>query len=73
MAYELGQKLVIDTEEFNNFAIGLTLPLQKGNTGYFAQSFVTSEQVRSNIINLLKTKRGERLFQPEFGSGLQKQ
>ena len=70
MAYELGQKLVIDTEEFNNFAIGLTLPLQRGNTGYFAQSFTTTEQVRSNIINLLKTKRGERLFQPEFGSGL---
>ncbi len=70
MAYELGQKLVIDTEEFNNFAIGLTLPLQRGDSGYFAQSFQSSEQVKSNIINLLQTKKGERLFQPEFGTGL---
>ena len=30
MAYELNQKIVIDTEEFNNFAVGITLPIQRG-------------------------------------------
>ena len=70
MAYELNKKIVIDTEEFNNFAVGITLPIQRGNDGYFRQSFKTFDQVRSNLKNLLLTKRGERLLQPDFGSGL---
>jgi len=70
MAYELNKKIVIDTEEFNNFAVGITLPIQRGNDGYFRQSFRTFDQVRSNLKNLLLTKRGERIFQPDFGSGL---
>ena len=70
MAYELNKKIVIDTEEFNNFAVGITLPIQRGNDGYFAQSFRTFDQVRSNLKNLLLTKKGERILQPEFGSGL---
>ena len=70
MAYELIQKIVIDTEEFNNFAVGITLPIQRGNDGYFAQSFRTFDQVRSNLKNLLLTKKGERIIHPEFGSGL---
>ena len=70
MAYELNKKIVIDTEEFNNFAVGITLPIQRGNEGYFRQSFRTFDQIRSNLKNLLLTKRGERIFQPDFGSGL---
>ena len=70
MAYELNKKIVIDTEEFNNFAVGITLPIQRGEDGYFRQSFKTFDQVRSNLKNLLLTKRGERLLQPDFGSGL---
>ncbi len=70
MAYELNKKIVIDTEEFNNFAVGITLPIQRGNEGYFRQSFTTRDQV-SKFKNLLLTKKGERILQPEFGSGLQ--
>ena len=51
-------------------AIGITLPLQRGKTGYFEQSFTAIDQVKSNLINLLLTRRGERPFQPEFGSEL---
>lgn len=47
--------------------IGVTLPLQRGNTGYFAQSSSTLEQIKSNYRNLILTKKGERLMQPEFG------
>lgn len=54
----------------SNVAIGITLPLQKGSTGYFEQSFQTIDQVKSNIKNLLLTRRGERIMQPELGSGL---
>ena len=46
MAYELSKKIVIDTEEFNNFAVGITLPIQKGETGYFRQSFQTFDQIK---------------------------
>ena len=70
MAVELGSKIVKDTQSFNDYAIGISLPIQITNTA-FEQTFQTSEQVKSNIRNLLLTKRGERILQPEFGSGLQ--
>ena len=70
MAIELGSKIVKDTETYNDYAIGITLPIQNGNT-FFNQSFQTKDQVKSNIKNLLLTKKGERVLQPEFGSGLQ--
>ena len=70
MAIVLGQKLVQDTKKFDDFAIGITLPIQIGNTA-FNQSIKTAEQASSNIRNLLLTKKGERLMQPNFGSGLQ--
>ncbi len=50
--------------------IGITLPIQDGNTGYFQQSFDTLTQVKNNILNLLNTRPGERRMQPTFGSGL---
>lgn len=70
MAIVLGQKNVKDTKSYNDYAIGITLPIQITNTA-FAQSFTTRDQVSSNIKNLLLTKKGERILQPEFGSGLQ--
>lgn len=50
--------------------IGITLPLQLSNTGYFAQSISIFEQVKSNFKNLMMTRKGERLMQPEFGTDL---
>ena len=70
MAVVLGSKPVKDLESFNDYAIGITLPLQIGNVA-FNQSFTTLEQVRTNIKSLLLTKRGERVMQPNLGSGLQ--
>ena len=70
MAVLLGQKMVKDTPAYNDYAIGITLPLQIGNTA-FNQSFKTIDQVKTNIKNLLLTKRKERVMQPDLGSGLQ--
>jgi phage baseplate assembly protein W len=70
MAVELGRTIVKDTKEFANYAIGITLPLIFGENT-FVQSFQTKDQVKSNIKNLLLTKKGERIIQPQFGSGLQ--
>lgn len=50
--------------------IGITLPIQIGKMGYFQQSFDTLVQVKSNFINLILTRKGERVHQPEFGCGI---
>ena len=70
MAYVLGSKIVKDTVEFDSYAYGLTLPIKRGNTGYFEQAFTSFEQTKANLKNLLMTKKGERVMQPEFGTGL---
>lgn len=50
--------------------IGITLPIRDGNSGYFDQTFDTLTQVKTNILNLLNTRQGERRMQPTFGSRL---
>jgi hypothetical protein len=49
---------------------GIVLPITHGPQGYFNQSYSAIEQVRSNLHLLLKTKKGERRMNPDFGSGL---
>jgi phage baseplate assembly protein W len=71
MAYVLGNKIVKDTQEFASYAYGITLPIKRGNTGYFEQAFTSFEQSKANLKNLLLTAKGERIMQPEFGTGLQ--
>lgn len=50
--------------------IGVTLPIRMGQTGMFEQSTTVIQQTRSNFKNLILTKKGERLHQPEFGCDL---
>jgi len=50
-------------------AVGIKLPFGKPN-GLFSQSYTTEEQAVSNLKNLLLTRKGERVFQPEFGSNV---
>jgi phage baseplate assembly protein W len=50
-----------------NYALGITLPLRRGNSGYFETSVDILPQVKSNFKNLIFTRIGERLAQPEFG------
>ena len=53
-------------------AVGVKLPFGKPK-GLFAQSFTTEEQAVSNLKNLLLTRKGERPFQPLFGSDVYQQ
>jgi phage baseplate assembly protein W len=69
MAIVLGSKPVRDTKKFDSYAYGITLPIQIGNTA-FEQAFTVEQQIKSNIKNLLLTKKLERVMNPEFGSGL---
>ena len=50
--------------------IGITLPVRLGQTGMFDQSTTVIQQVRSNFKNLILTKKGERVGQPELGCDL---
>ena len=50
--------------------IGLTLPLGRHQQGVFKRTQTLLEQTKSSIKNLLLTRRGERLGNPNFGSDL---
>ena len=50
--------------------IGISLPLNYGDQGFFNKTRTLLQQTRSNIRNLLLTIRGERLGNPTFGSDL---
>lgn len=49
---------------------GITLPISYGPSGYFNQSYSIRDQIKSNLNLLLKTRRGERRMNPDFGSNL---
>ena len=51
-----------------NVAIGVVLPM--GGNPLFKLSYTTEEQSLSNLKNLLLTRKGERPFQPLFGTDL---
>lgn len=72
MAYVIGRKVVKDTEDFDSFAYGLDFPLANGENGFFSQTFTSFDQAKANLRNLLLTKKGERIMQPEFGTGLRR-
>lgn len=54
-----------------NIAIGVSLPFS-GPKGPFNSTYSTKDQVKSNLINLLLTNKGERVFNPEFGADLKR-
>ena len=49
---------------------GLLLPVRIGNRGYFNQGTDIMTQMKSNLTNLLMTRKGERPMQPTFGSDI---
>ena len=52
-----------------NIAIGVSLPFN-GPSGPFNSTYSTKDQIKSNLINLLLTNKGERVMNPEFGADL---
>ena len=52
--------------------IGLTYPIRRGKILDFESTKTSFEQAGHNLENLLLTQRGERPFQPEFGSNLRR-
>ena len=50
--------------------IGLTYPIKSGKNLDFELTKTSFEQAEYNLTNLLLTQKGERAFQPEFGTTL---
>jgi phage baseplate assembly protein W len=69
-----------------NIAIGVSLPFNgptatqinsyisgsivSNNPTCFNSTYSTADQIKSNLINLLLTNKGERIMNPEFGADL---
>ena len=51
-----------------NIAIGISLPFN--GPVAFNSTYSTIEQIKSNLVNLLLTNKGERVMNPEFGCDL---
>ena len=49
-------------------AIGVPFPFNA--EGVFYSTYTTKEQVKSNLLNVLLTEPGERVYKPNFGVGL---
>tara|TARA_R110001592_G_scaffold89374_3_gene262886 strand:+ start:1633 stop:2094 length:462 start_codon:yes stop_codon:yes gene_type:complete len=56
----------IDTDK--NKAVGVSLPYN--GTAVFNSTYTTQEQMKSNMLNVLLTEPGERIYKPNFGVGL---
>ncbi len=70
MAIILGKKPIIESKQYEDYAVGLALPIQINGVA-FKQNYTEIEQLKSNIKNLLLTKRGERIMNPLFGAGVE--
>ena len=53
-----------------NIVIGVSLPFNAA--GVFNKTYSTKDQIKSNLVNLLLTDKGERIMNPEFGADLRR-
>jgi phage baseplate assembly protein W len=67
MAIELGKVNVVDLAENDYKVLGIGINKGSDSNGIFAVNFTTLTQAKDNLKNLILTRKGERLMQPEFG------
>ena len=51
--------------------IGVSIPFNQPQV--FTQTYSTSDQIKSDIINFILTSKGERVLNPNFGSTIKQQ
>ena len=64
MAYRVPNINPLDVGQ--RVAIGVSVPFNQPQV--FTQTYTTSDQIKSDIINFILTSKGERYLQPNFGS-----
>jgi phage baseplate assembly protein W len=72
MAIELGKYNVTDIKENDYKVLGVSINETSNSNGAFAVNFTSINQAKSNLQNLILTRKGERLMQPEFGCDIWK-
>jgi phage baseplate assembly protein W len=72
MALELGKINVTDLKENDYKVLGIGINKSSNQGGMFTVNYTTLTQAKDNITNLLMTKKGERVSQPEFGCDIWK-
>jgi phage baseplate assembly protein W len=68
MAYRAPNINPIDVGQ--QVAIGVPIPFNSPQV--FTQTYTTSDQIKSNLINFILTNKGERPLNPEFGTTIRK-
>ena len=68
MAYLRGNRKINPLDINKNITIGIAFPLNDINL--FKGTTTVKEQIKTNLINLLLTEPGERLYTPNYGIGL---
>lgn len=72
MAIEIGKVNVVDLKDNNYKALGIGINTTSNSNGIFSVNYTTLSQTKNNLINLILTKKGERVMQPEFGCDIWK-
>jgi phage baseplate assembly protein W len=67
MAIELGKVNVSDLTENNYKILSIGINRISDNNGIFPVNYTTLSQAKDNLKNLILTKKGERVMNPEFG------
>lgn len=67
MAIELGKVNVVDLAENDYKVLGIGICKSSNSNGVFSTNYTTLTQAKDNLKNLILTKKGERLMNPEFG------
>lgn len=67
MAINLGNVRVTDLAENAHRVLGIGINTASNTGGAFQVNYTTLQQAKSNLINLILTKKGERVSQPDFG------
>jgi len=69
MAYRVPNINPLDVGQ--RVAIGVSIPFNQPQV--FTQTYSTSDQIKSDIINFILTSKGERVLNPNFGSTIKQQ
>jgi len=66
MAFIISSKFPVDT--LPDVAVGVSIPFT--GKAVFNQTYITKDQIKSNLINYFLTNKGERYLNPGFGGNL---
>ena len=65
-----GRKTISRLDLNKNIATGVAFPYDGSDDAVFKLAFTEKDQIKSNLINLLLTEPGERIYEPDYGLGL---